>query len=247
MASVDTVRRRPGALALLLLLFAGVPLLLEGWLRHLLLLSGNLAVGWISFGLTSLLPFTGQVLLIPAVASLSSPRARRSVLRSLGVLVRSGWGLLSFWAVNAAPALLRIAELARSATDLASPVWSMIALFEFCLSVFLALTVAVYAPVVVIEGSGITRSLRRTLQLMRVGRWQILMLFLLIGVTEGGVTLLANVALSALRLDDAASNVRLAIDSLGQLAWSLIIAASYREMVRARDGPPVDQVAEVFA
>jgi hypothetical protein len=245
-ASFDILRRRPVSLASLGLLFCGLPLLLEQWVRHLLLLSGAGAVSWMSFGLTTLFPFTGQALLIPAVATLPTTK-NGAFLRALGVLMRSGWALIPYWAVNAIPSFFRIAQLARAPFDFGSPVWSAISYFDLCLNLALVFTVAVYAPVVVVERAGIARSLARTLQLMRAGRWQVLALFVMIGVASAGATLLVNFGLGSHSLDGTARNVRRAIECLDQLAWSVVLAASYKELVRTRDGPPRDQVAEVFA
>jgi hypothetical protein len=245
--SFDLFRRRWMRLLVLGLVFAGLPSLLEGWARHWLLLSGSMVVSWVSFGLTSLIPFMGLVLLTPAVAALLSTQAGGSVSRSLAALMRSAWGLLPYWLVNAAPALLVVGVLARSPTDFQSPVWASVSIFRFLLPVALALTVAVYAPVVMSERSGVLQSFKRTLRLMRAGRFQTTSFLVGVMLLSGTILIVIEKALAGPLLDEFESGIRLAIEGASQLCWSVLLVASYRELVRACDGPPRDEVAEIFA
>ena len=85
-------------------------------------------------------------------------------------------------------------------------------------------------------------SVRRTLQLMRCGRWPVLGFYCLISISTDAV-----LRLPALTSGDTAPGLSSAVGDSSQLIWGVILAMCYRELVPARDGAAPGDIAETFA
>ena len=113
-------------------------------------------------------------------------------------------------------------------------------------------------PVALVEPAGLVTMLRRSATLLAPGRWRFLALAIAMDVVGalpaafgGGVV--AFLALRVLARSDLATYLRIEsaavafFASLVTALWLVIVAVSYREFRRLREGAPHDKLAAIFA
>jgi len=194
-------------------------------------------------------------------ASLEAPGERRGFAPAISSALRIFLPLLPYRLVASGPALLwngwaawalsgGVAHVVGLELAVGSALW----LYDLgCISLF-----GLVIPVALVEQSGLVAMLRRSATLLAPGRWRFLALAILMDVVGalpaafgGGV--LAFLAVRLLARSDPATYLRIETAAVAFFAslvtalWLTIVAVSYREFRRLREGAPHDQLAAIFA
>jgi hypothetical protein len=193
---------------------------------------------------------------LPAKIDASILRSIRTVLAALPVLgpvwligeYDEYWDFWNSWsgAIRHLGAPVNVAVLM---IEVWSPLAAQMAINIGSLAAFFVLT-----PVALTERRSLPDVLLRTWRLMSGSRWKVVSLYLLYGVVVIVVVALPSAAVViADRGHSVATGSTVAnwIISAGSEAiaacWAVVTASTYLELLRLHEGPPHDQLADIFA
>jgi hypothetical protein len=210
---------------------------------------GFVAIGWLRDAAT-------------VSASLEAPGERRPFVRAISDSLRVFGPLLAYRLVSSGPALLWTGWAAWALSggvahvvELELAVGAALWLYGLaCIALF-----GLIIPVAVVEQSGLVSMLRRSAVLLAPGRWRFLGLAVFTDVVGalpatlgGGLVAFTATQVAARGVSQSAyfrieGVVAALLASLVTALWLTIVAVSYREFRRLREGAPHDQLATIFA
>ena len=195
-------------------------------------------------------------------ASLEAPGERRSLVRAISDSLRVFAPLLPYRVVSSGPALLwngwaawalsgGVAHIVELELAVGAALW----LYGLvCIGLF-----GLIIPIALVERPGLVTMLGRSVVLLAPGRWRFLALAILTDVVGalpatlgGGLVAFTATQVAARGVSQSAyfriEGVAAALlASLVTALWLIIVAVSYREFRRLREGAPHDQLATIFA
>jgi len=114
-------------------------------------------------------------------------------------------------------------------------------------TIFTTLAFGISAPVLAVERPSVLATLGRAFRLMSGHRWSFFGLLMISGIAFALVAATEQAVLgSALRTNPIVQAANLFIVGQLAIAWAVIVAASYRELVRIKEGWRAPDVADVF-
>lgn len=202
-----------------------------------------------------------------ALIAVAVQRDRRRLLLSLGGALRQALGafptVLPFFVLSDSPSLAQWLWREWSGVDLLlAPVRLaelnvMIALVELAFTAVITACWGVFVPVAIVEEGGARVSWSRAWRLLSGSRWRLLAIFVVLAVITASpgvlVGFVAFPVTEALHLAGQRSYFLIEaevadwLSSMVAATWQVMIASTYLELRRVREGVAVGDLAEVVA
>lgn len=195
-------------------------------------------------------------------ASLEAPGERRGFTRAIASSLRIFLPILPYRLVASGPALLWTGWAAWALSGGVAHVVELDLAVGAALWLYGLVCIALFGlviPVALVERSSLVAMLRRSATLLAPGRWRFLALAIamdVVGAVPAGLgagvvtftaTRLAARGVSAPTYFRIEGVVVALLASLVTALWLVIMAVSYKEFRRLREGAPHDQLAAIFA
>lgn len=197
-----------------------------------------------------------------AVIAVAVQRDRRRLLLSLGGALRQALGafptVLPFFVLSDSPSLAQWLWREWSGVDLLlAPVRLaelnvMIALVELAFAAVITACWGVFVPVAIVEEGGARVSWSRAWRLLSGSRWRLIAIYVVLTVMTALAVRVAFPITETLHLAGRgyfAIELEVAdwLSSMVAATWQVMIASTYLELRRVREGVVVGDLAEVFA